>query len=150
MNPGLQHLVAICTFGLVTVLSACGGGESTIVRYTGSTLVVDGQSYERRSTAQFDLPSLIYVSEVVFVGERPGQRQALETRLDQLGLTDRLRHEGIAHYEVRVPVGWEDQWVRALQVQPQVLYSWLNFAIPCCWIYTGTDYRLATQGMASA
>jgi len=111
-------------------LSACGGGDEPEVLYSRTTLVVDGVAYARRPPAEFDLPSDIYEEGAVYVSEKPGQMTALEVRLDELGLVDRRRIDPLSQFRVKVPVGWEDQWVRALRAQPPVQYAQINFAIP--------------------
>jgi|SRR6185369_5172948 len=116
---------------VVLLLSGCRGGPEPTVRYSGTVLIVESATYARRTPAEIRLPGDTIEKGVVYVGEKQGQRAALEARLDELGLIKR-RYDVVLHFAVQVPVGWEDQWVRALLAEPQVQYAWINFGIPCC------------------
>lgn len=112
------------------LLSGCRGGPEPTVRYSGTVLIVEGATYARRTPAEIGLPGDI-AKGVVYVREKQGQRLALGARLDELGLTKR-RYDDVLHFAVQVPLGWEDQWVRALLADPKVQDAWLDFGIPCC------------------
>lgn len=128
----LARAISIGTLVVAALVpSSAGAGESD-VRYSGDSLIVGDASYARRTLTEMRLPGDTYERGAVYVGEKPGQRAALEKRLDELGLTDRRRDELTSQFVVRVPDGWEDQWVRALLTEPHVQFAWINFAIRCC------------------
>jgi len=130
MNLG--STISIGALFAASLLFGCGDGAQSNVQYSDAALIVDGIAYSRRTPGEAEFLSNIYEEGAVYVGEKPGQQAALDARLNELGLTDHLRYEVISHYVVRVPVGWEDQWVRALLAQSQVRYAWINFGFPCC------------------
>lgn len=120
------------------VAVGCGGTPmGDIVRYEGEILVVYGVSYPRRPEAEVCSLGLvggkaIYETGVVYIWvpylpEEYDQLAQLKSRLDDLGLVSREPLDGSLG-AVLVPVGWEDQWARALRAEPKVRYVDLNCA----------------------
>lgn len=117
-----------------TVLAVVGCGGNPMggeVFYGGETLVVNGVSYPRRSDAEicpvgFLGGKAVYVAGVVYLywrdpllAEDSNQMVQMKTRLIELGLVIRAPFRW-GNASVLVPVGWEDQWARALRAQPKV------------------------------
>ena len=120
------------TLVFALLLTGCRGGPEPTARYSGAVLIVEGATYARRTPAEIGIPSDIIEKGTIYVGEKQGKRAALEARLDELDLIKRRRYDDISAFAVQVPVGWEDQWVRALMAEPQVQNAWINFGISCC------------------
>lgn len=95
------------------LLAGCGGGDGP-VEYDGGTLVVDGQSYpaERHGVGEF-------ATGVVLVFVKPGQTAGVQTALDRFGLPV-IEHRPGDTLLVKVPEGYELQWLSALSKLPQV------------------------------
>lgn len=115
---------------------ACGGNTSGgKVSYEGDNLVVDGVSYLRRPDAEICPPGMDktrgnYEKGVIYLYwhmaplEEWNPRVPVRERLKELGLAS--REEGGA---VLVPVGWEDQWARALKAQPEIQAGQVSCAV---------------------
>jgi hypothetical protein len=122
----LKNLAALMLLAVSILLSGCGGGDRPLVEYSDTTLFVDGTAYERRTASEINGPG-VFEEGAVYVTEQPGQQTALGARLDEFGLTH--QYQSYSTFKVQVPTGWEDQWARAIQVQLEVKYTWLNWAI---------------------
>lgn len=95
------------------LLAGChGGGEP--VEYDDGTLVVDGRTYpaERHGISEF-------ATGVVLVFVKPGQTTGVQTALDRFGLPV-IEHRSGDTLLVKVPEGYELQWLSALSQLPQV------------------------------
>jgi len=95
------------------LLAGCRGSDGPVV-YDGGTLVVDGQAYpaERHGVGEF-------AAGVVLVFVKPGQTAGVQTALDRFGLSV-IEHRSGETLLVRVPEGYELQWLSALSKLPQV------------------------------
>lgn len=95
------------------LLTACHH-DAGPVDYDGGTLVVDGQSYpaERHGPGEF-------ATGVVLVYGKPGEAAGLQAALDRFGLQVIERRQGDVLL-VKVPEGYELQWLSALSKLPQV------------------------------
>ncbi|MGN6153431.1 MAG: hypothetical protein ACTHOH_15720 [Lysobacteraceae bacterium] len=95
------------------LLSACHRADGP-VEYDGGTLAVDGQSYpaERHGPGEF-------AKGVALVFVKPGQTAGVQAALDRFGLQVIERRAGDV-LAVKVPEGYELQWLSALSKLPQV------------------------------
>lgn len=107
----LRHVALPVLFALL--LSACHRASGP-VDYDGGTLVVDGQSYpaERHGPGEF-------AAGVALVFVKPGQTAGAQAALDRFGLQVIERRAGDV-LAVKVPEGYELQWLSALSKLPQV------------------------------
>jgi hypothetical protein len=117
MNPVRPRHVALPSLLpalLALLLSACHHADGP-VEYDGGTLVVDGQSYpaERHGPGEF-------APGVGLVFARPGQTAVVQAALDRFGLQVIERRPGDTLL-VKLPEGYELQWLSALSKLPQVL-----------------------------
>jgi hypothetical protein len=94
-------------------LSACGEGA---VRYSGTTLIVQGTEYERSRDKDYDS---LWGQGAVLVTPRPGREAELDALLKEYSLTV-IRKTAGTPLIVAVPVGFEEQWATALAAQPSV------------------------------
>lgn len=97
----------------IALLPACHHANGP-VDYDGGTLVVDGQSYpaERHGPGEF-------AKGVVLVYGKPGEATGLQAALDRFGLRVIERRPGDVLL-VKVPEGYELQWLSALSKLQQV------------------------------
>jgi hypothetical protein len=95
---GLTRSLSVGVLLGASLLCGCAAGSKVYVKYADTSLMVDGIVFTRRTPAEIQLPGEI-LRGAVFVSEKPGQRAALDSRLNELGLTDRLRYDDISHYE---------------------------------------------------
>jgi hypothetical protein len=105
----------LCALALAASLSlsACGEGA---VRYSGTTLIVQGTEYERSRDKDYDS---LWGQGAVLVTPRPGREAELDALLKEFSLTT-IRNTPGTPVIVAVPVGFEEQWATALAVQPSV------------------------------
>lgn len=98
---------------LGVLLAGCHGGGGP-VEYDDGTLVVDGQAYpaERHGIGEF-------ATGVVLVYGKTGQGAGLQAALDRFGLQV-IEHRSGDTLLVKVPEGYELQWLSALSQLPQV------------------------------
>lgn len=98
---------------LGVLLAGCHGGSGP-VEYDDGTLVVDGQAYpaERHGIGEF-------ATGVVLVYGKTGQGAGLQAALDRFGLQV-IEHRSGDTLLVKVPEGYELQWLSALSQLPQV------------------------------
>lgn len=98
---------------VLLLLGACHRASGP-VDYDGGTLVVDGQSYpaERHGPGEF-------ATGVALVFVKPGETAGLQAALDRFGLQVLERRPGNVLL-VKVPEGYELQWLSALSKLPQV------------------------------
>lgn len=108
------------TFALVASLSlsACGGDEGP-VRYSGTTLIVQGTEYERSRDKDYDS---LWGQGAVLVTPRPGREAEVDALLKEFSLTVIPKAPATPGMPVTVavPVGFEEQWATALSAQPSV------------------------------
>lgn len=107
-----RFLCALALAGSLS-LSACGEGA---VRYTGTTLIVQGTEYERSRDKDYDS---LWGQGAVLVTARPGREAELDAVLKEFSLTT-IRKTAGTPVIVAVPVGFEEQWATALAAQPSV------------------------------
>lgn len=131
--------IRMLLFYVVSITAACGGGHTaSAVRYQGDALVVDEviypwQPFETKGCIE----GVVYISNVPTQVEHPYPTQTLESRLDELGLTNREPYDpyntdpALSSYLIQVPVGWEDQWVRVLQGQQPKLNYPITVRLEC-------------------
>lgn len=95
------------------LLAGCHGSDGP-VEYDDGTLVVDGQAYsaERHGIGEF-------ATGVVLVYGKAGQDAGLQAALSRLGLQV-IEHRTGETLLVKVPEGYELQWLSALSKLPQV------------------------------
>lgn len=95
------------------LLAGCHDSDEP-VEYDGGTLIVDGQTYlaERHGVGEF-------ATGVVLVFVKPGQTAGVQTALDRFGLPV-IEHRSGDTLLVKVPEGYELQWLSALSQLPQV------------------------------
>lgn len=95
------------------LLAGCHGSDGP-VEYDDGTLVVDGQAYpaERHGIGEF-------ATGVVLVYGKAGQDAGLQAALSRLGLQV-IEHRTGGTLLVKVPEGYELQWLSALSKLPQV------------------------------
>ncbi len=95
------------------LLAGCHGSDGP-VEYDGGALIVDGQTYpaERHGAGEF-------ATGVVLVFVKPGQTTGVQTALDRFGLPV-IEHRSGDTLLVKVPEGYELQWLSALSQLPQV------------------------------
>ena len=95
------------------LLAGCHGSDGP-VEYDDGTLVVDGQAYpaERHGIGEF-------ATGVVLVYGKAGQDAGLQAALDRFGLQV-IEHRSGDTLLVKVPEGYELQWLSALSKLPQV------------------------------
>lgn len=105
----------LCALALAAslTLSACGEGA---VRYSGTTLIVQGTEYERSRDKDYDS---LWGQGAVLVTPRPGREAELDALLKDFSLTV-IRKTAGTPVIVAVPVGFEEQWATALAAQPSV------------------------------
>jgi hypothetical protein len=105
----------LCALALAASLSlsACGEGA---VRYSGTTLIVQGTEYERSRDKDYDS---LWGQGAVLVTPRPGREAELDALLKEYSLTV-IRKTAGTPVIVAVPVGFEEQWATALAAQPSV------------------------------
>jgi hypothetical protein len=105
----------LCALALAASLSlsACGEGA---VRYSGTTLIVQGTEYERSRDKDYDS---LWGQGAVLVTPRPGREAELDALLKEYSLTV-IRKTAGTPLIVAVPVGFEEQWATALAAQPSV------------------------------
>lgn len=105
----------LCALALAASLSlsACGEGA---VRYSGTTLIVQGTEYERSRDKDYDS---LWGQGAVLVTPRPGREAELDALLKDYSLTV-IRKTAGTPLIVAVPVGFEEQWATALAAQPSV------------------------------
>lgn len=98
---------------LSMLLAGCHGSDGP-VEYDDGTLIVDGQTYpaERHGVGEF-------ATGVVLVFVKPGQTAGVQTALDRFGLPV-IEHRSGDTLLVKVPEGYELQWLSALSQLPQV------------------------------
>ncbi len=100
------------------LLAACAGDDGP-VRYSGTTLIVQGKEYERIRDKDYDS---LWGQGAVLVTARPGREAELDAQLKAFSLT--VIRQGSATpgmpVIVAVPVGFEAQWAAALSAQPSV------------------------------
>lgn len=117
-------------------VAACGGGggggtgDHPAVTYVGTTLVLNGKAYEFGPidvlyTNQLSLPS--YTAGEVIVQVVNGQADVARTLLASYGLAIAADFPQERQMFVRVPTGFEPQWVLALRDIPAVFeLAWLS------------------------
>lgn len=98
-------------------LSACGEGA---VRYSGTTLIVQGTEYERSRDKDYDS---LWGQGAVLVTPRPGREAEVDALLKEFSLTVIPKAPATPGMPVTVavPVGFEEQWATALSAQASVL-----------------------------
>ena len=105
----------LCAFALAASLSLSACGEA-VVRYSGTTLIVQGTEYERSRDKDYDS---LWGQGAVLVTPRPGREAELDALLKDFSLTV-IRKTAGTPVIVAVPVGFEEQWATALAAQPSV------------------------------
>lgn len=97
-------------------LSACG---EEAVRYSGTTLIVQGTEYERSRDKDYDS---LWGEGAVLVTPRPGREAEVDALLKAFSLTVIPKAPATpgTPVTVAVPVGFEEQWATALSAQPSV------------------------------
>lgn len=105
----------LCAFALAASLSLSACGEA-VVRYSGTTLIVQGTEYERSRDKDYDS---LWGQGAVLVTPRPGREAELDALLKEFSLTT-IRKTAGTPVIVAVPVGFEEQWATALAAQPSV------------------------------
>lgn len=105
------HAILPALLGML--LAGCHGSDGP-VEYDDGTLVVDGQAYpaERHGIGEF-------ATGVVLVYGKAGQGAGLQAALDRFGLQV-IEHRSGDTLLVKVPEGYELQWLSALSQLPQV------------------------------
>ncbi len=100
-------------------LSACVGGDGP-VRYSGTTLIVQGTEYERSRDKDYDS---LWGQGAVLVTPRPGREAEVDALLKEFSLTVIPKAPATPGMPVTVavPVGFEEQWATALSAQASVL-----------------------------
>lgn len=108
------------TFALAASLSlsACAGGDGP-VRYSGTTLIVQGTEYERSRDKDYDS---LWGQGAVLVTPRPGREAEVDALLKEFSLSviPKAAATPGMPVTVAVPVGFEEQWATALSAQASV------------------------------
>jgi hypothetical protein len=113
LDPLRQVLVA-------TSLCLCAISAPAQVAYDGAALVVGAKRYAAVPSGDQYQPA------VVLAVARDGLADALAERLRSLGLASERGGPPVVMFIVRVPAGFETQWVSALRDFPEVLASDLS------------------------
>jgi hypothetical protein len=103
------------SFAALLALTACSGGDGP-VRYSGTTLIVEGKEYERSRAKDYDS---LWGQGAVLVTARQGREAELNTVLKRFSLSAIPTAPG-TRMIIAVPVGFEEQWANALAAQPSV------------------------------
>lgn len=115
-EPSRRFLCALALAASLS-LSACGEGA---VRYSGTTLIVQGTEYERSRDKDYDS---LWGQGAVLVTPRPGRETEVDALLKEFSLTVIPKAPATPGMPVTVavPVGFEEQWATALSAQASVL-----------------------------
>lgn len=122
MYPGKRRFLSAVFATLASALLAgCGGSYFVYVRYDGTILIVYGIGYPRvpPSVAQYQPGIVIAEAEI-------GQMNQAAAMLAELDLTVLSRMDSTHTFVVQVPVGYEEQWRRALADQPSIRAAYLS------------------------
>lgn len=113
-----HRFLRTCALVASLSLSACAGDDGS-VRYSGTTLIVQGTEYERSRDKDYDS---LWGQGAVLVTPRPGREAEVDALLKEFSLTVIPKASATPGMPVTVavPVGFEEQWATALSAQPSV------------------------------
>ncbi|GAB3545058.1 hypothetical protein GCM10027343_20940 [Noviherbaspirillum agri] len=103
------------------LVAGCGGSYYVSVRYDEGILIVYNTRYPR-------VPPYVaqYQPGIVIAEAEPGQMNEAALMLDDLDLRVLSRNDANLTFVVQVPVGYEEQWRRALIDQPSIRMAYLS------------------------
>lgn len=122
MDRGKRRFLSAAVAAAAGMLVAgCGGSYYVSVRYDEGILIVYNTEYPR-------VPPYVaeYQPGIVIAEAEPGQMDAAAHMLDDLDLIVLNRYDSTLTFVVQVPVGYEEQWRRALIDQPSIRTAYLS------------------------
>lgn len=122
MDRGKRRFLSSAIAAAAGVLVAgCGGSYFVSVRYADGILIVYDTEYPR-------FPPYVpqYQPGIVIAEAEPGQMDRAAAMLADFGLTVLSRSDSTLTFVVQVPIGYEEQWRRALIDQPSIRMAYLS------------------------
>lgn len=122
MDSGRRRFLSAAIAAAAGVLVAgCGGSYYVSVRYNEGILIVYDTEYPR-------IPPYAtqYQPGIVIAEAEPGRMDEAARMLDDLDLIVLNRYDATHTFIVQVPVGYEEQWRRALIDQPSIRNAYLS------------------------
>jgi hypothetical protein len=122
MDRGKRRFLSAAIAAAAGVLVVgCGGSFYVSVRYDEGILIVYDTEYPR-------VPPYVpdYQPGIVIAEAEPGRMNEAAAMLDDLNLTVLSRNDATSMFVVQVPVGYEEQWRRALVDQPSIRNAYLS------------------------